>query len=231
MKMIRFTPLVLFLAALLFGSQEASAQIEIGVKVSPSVTSTRTIAKEQYNFKNDGARVGFGMGVIADYFFGANYAFSSGLIYNIKGGNVAYDYRQSSGTTQTIIEGSDDINLQYLEIPVSIKLFTNEISAGTRVYFQAGTSLNTLLAAKVNDRKVDNDTGDRFTQRFNTFEIGAILGAGVEKQLGQSTKLFGGLSYHRGLTDVDDDYYASIFSDSKVELKSSSFALDFGVKF
>ncbi|WP_210461988.1 porin family protein [Rufibacter roseolus] len=230
MKMIRFTPLVLVLAALLFLSQEASAQIEIGVKVAPSVTSTRTIAKDQYNFKNEGAGVGFGMGVIADYFFGANYAFSTGLLYNVKGGEVSYDYRQMNGTAETRITGSDDINLQYLEIPVSLKLFTNEVATDTRLYFQAGTSLNTMLAAKVNDKKVDTE-GDKYTKRFNTFEIGAVLGAGAEWQLGESTKLFGGLSYHRGLTDVDDDYYAGTFSDNKVELKNSSFALDFGIKF
>ncbi|MFA1772283.1 porin family protein [Rufibacter glacialis] len=230
--MIRFTPLVLVLAALLFCSQKATAQIEIGVKVSPSINSTRTIAKDQYNFKNKGADAGFGMGIIADYFFGANYAFSSGLIYNGKGGEVAYDYTipTAGGTGTTQMKGSDDISLQYLEIPVSLKLFTNEVAPDTRLYFQAGGSLNTMLAAKVNDKKVDSE-GDKFTKRFNTFEVGAVLGAGAEWALGESTKLFGGLSYHRGLTDVDDDHYSGIFNDNKVELKSSSFALDFGIKF
>jgi hypothetical protein len=231
MKMTRITSLFLVLFALLAFSEQAAAQIEIGVKISPSVASTRTIAKDQYNFKNEGARVGFGMGIIADYFFGTNYAFSTGLLYNVKGGEVSYDFSQTTGSTNTRISGQDDINLQYLEIPVSLKLFTNEIAPDTRLYFQAGTSLNTMLAAKVNDKKVDNDTGDRFTKRFNTFEIGALLGAGAEWTLGESTKLFGGISYHRGLTDVDNDYYSSVFSDTKVELKNSSFALDFGIKF
>ncbi|WP_181307863.1 porin family protein [Rufibacter sp. XAAS-G3-1] len=228
MKMIRFTPLVFILAALFFCSQEASAQVEIGVKVSPSVTSTRTIARDQYNFKNDGASAAFGMGIIADYFFGANYAFGSGLLYSTKGGEVSYDYSPVAGT---FLRASDDINLQYLEIPLTLKLFTNEISSGTRLYFQAGGSLNTMLAAKVNDRKVDNNSGDRYTKRFNTFEIAALLAAGAEWQLGQSTKLFGGISYHRGLTDIDNNYYSDLFSDKKVELKNSSFALDFGIKF
>ncbi|MBC3540462.1 porin family protein [Rufibacter sediminis] len=231
MKMIRFTPLVLAFAALFCFSQEASAQVEIGVKVSPSVTSTRTIAKDQYNFKNDGAGVGFGLGVIADYFFGTNYAFSSGLLYNVKGGEVAYNYTQNVDGVTTNKSGSDDINLQYLEIPLTLKLFTNEVAPETRLYFQAGGSLNTMLAAKVNDKKVEDSSGDKYTKRFNTFEIGAVLGAGAEWQLGQSTKVFGGLSYHRGLTDVDDNYYSGTFGDKKVELKNNSFALDFGIKF
>ncbi|GAB2552208.1 porin family protein [Rufibacter soli] len=232
MKMIRISSLIVVMATVLFCSQEAAAQVEIGVKVSPSVTSTRTIAKDQYNFKNDGAGVGFGLGVIADYFFGTNYALSTGLQYNVKGGEVAYDYTfpTSVGSGTKRVSGSDDINLQYIEIPVALKLFTNEVATDTRVYFLAGGSLNTLLAAKVNDKKVDSE-GDKFTKRFNTFEIGALLGAGVEWQLGESTKVFGGLSYQRGLTDVDDDFYSGIFEDSKVELKNNTFSIDLGLKF
>ncbi|WP_197088600.1 porin family protein [Rufibacter radiotolerans] len=227
--MIRISSMIVVMATVLFCSQEAAAQVEIGVKVSPSVTSTRTIAKDQYNFKNEGAGVGFGLGVIADYFFGTNYAFSTGLLYNVKGGEVSYSYKGPNDLDKKPY--SDDINLQYIEIPVALKLFTNEVATDTRVYFLAGGSLNTLLAAKVNDKKVDNDSGDKFTKRFNTFEIGALLGAGVEWQLGESTKVFGGLSYQRGLTDVDDDFYSGIFEDNKVELKNNTFSVDLGLKF
>ncbi|RNI32621.1 PorT family protein [Rufibacter immobilis] len=237
MKMIRLTPLVLVLAALLSYAQQAAAQIEIGVKVSPSVNFSRTFAKDQYNFKSEGAGAGIGIGIIGDYFFGANYAFSSGLIYNSKGGKISYDYNPyvaadpNDPAIPAPIKGKDDINLQYLEIPLTLKLFTNELSAGTRLYFQGGLSLNTLLASKVNDKKIDNNTGDRYNKRFNTFEIGAILSAGIEWPLGQSTKFMGGLTYHRGLTDVDNGHYSGILGDKKIEFKNNTIALDFGLKF
>ncbi|MFB9863337.1 porin family protein [Rufibacter immobilis] len=234
MKMIRLTPLVLVLAALLFYAQQAAAQIEIGVKVSPSVNFSRTFAKDQYNFKSEGAGAGIGIGIIGDYFFGANYAFSSGLMYNTKGGKVSYNYTRAATPNAPApepIKGKDDINLQYLEIPLTLKLFTNELSAGTRLYFQGGLSLNTLLASKVNDKKIDNNTGDRYNKRFNTFEIGAILSAGIEWPLGQSTKFMGGLTYHRGLTDVDNGHYSGILGDKKIEVKNNTIAFDFGLKF
>ncbi|WP_240337109.1 porin family protein [Rufibacter psychrotolerans] len=228
MKMIRFTSLVIVLAAFLFCAPKASAQVEIGVKVAPSFSFARTIAKEQYNLQNKGSNLNFGVGIIADYFFGANYALSSGLIFNTKGSTISFDYTadDAMGVRQT---GENDINLQYLEIPVTLKLFTNEVSQGTRLYFQAGPSLNTMLAAKFDDRKVQPN-GDKYTKDFNLFEISLLLGAGAEWELGQSTKLFAGLSYHRGLTDFDE-LYEKRFGDKKIELKNNSVAVDLGIKF
>lgn len=234
MKTIRYSTLVCLVTILFFGAHQASAQIEIGVKFTPSLTSNRTIAQDKYNFEGDGTSLGFGVGIMADYFFGVNYAVSTGVMYNIKGGNVSYNYTYpdpnsiAGGTIQ--LKGKDELDLQYLEIPIAVKLFTNEITPDTKLYFQAGTSLNTLLTAKVNDKKVD-EQGNKFTERFNLFEVDVLIGVGAEWQLGTSTKLFGGVTYHRGLTDIDDDYYAGTFKDSKVELKNSSFSLDFGLKF
>ena len=226
--------LVFCLTAILFlTSRPAQAQVEIGVKFTPSLAYNRTLAQDKYNFKGDGADLGFGVGVMVDYFFGANYAVSSGLMYNIKGGTVAYDFMKEVGGFAGVqqVKGKDELSLQYLEIPVALKLFTNEIATDTKLYFQAGGSLNTMLAAKVNDKKVDPANGEKYTKRFNLFEIGVLIGAGTEWQLGTSTKLFGGVTYHRGLTDVDDDHYAKTFGDKNVELKNDSFSLDFGIKF
>ncbi|MGV3541371.1 MAG: porin family protein [Rufibacter sp.] len=229
MKTFRYCLVFCLMAFLFLGSRQAKAQVEIGVKFTPSLAYNRTLAQDKYNFEGDGADLGFGVGVMVDYFFGANYALSSGLMYNIKGGTVSYSFitDDAIGLPQS---GKDELSLQYLEIPVALKLFTNEISTDTKLYFQAGGSLNTMLAAKVNDKKVDNE-GDKFTERFNLFEIGVLIGAGAEWQIGTSTKLFGGITYHRGLTDIDDDYYAKTFGDDKVELKNDSFSLDFGIKF
>jgi len=229
MKLIRFSAVLCFSAFFFLSAQDAAAQVEIGIKVSPSIASTRTIAQSKYNLKSDGASGGFGFGVIADYFFGVNYAFSTGLLYNIKGGDVAYNYSESIDGTTTVKSAEDALSLHYLEVPLSLKLFTNEVAPDVRVYFQAGGSLNAMLAGRVNGDKVDS-YGDKYTKRFNLFEIDGLLGAGAEWQLGQSTKLFGGLSYHHGLTDIDS-FYEEELGDSKIELKNSTFAIDFGIKF
>ncbi|MBC5994718.1 PorT family protein [Pontibacter sp. SD6] len=224
MLMKKITFLVLFLLA----GFTSMAQVEIGLMVSPTISSPRFIAEDKYNFENEGSKLGLGVGVVADYFFAQNYAFSTGLIYRSKGGEISYRYvRDENGSTITT-QGQDDNSLQYIELPVSLKLFTNEVAPGTILYFQVGGSLNTRVSANVNDEKVIN--GEKVSKRFSIFEADAILGGGAEFQMGESTKLFAGLTYHRGLSNVDD-FYRDVLVDKNIGIKNNGFSLDVGVKF
>ena len=207
----------------------AMAQVEIGLQVSPAITGNRFVAEDKYRLEKENSSLRLGVGVIADYFFAQNYAFSTGLFYRSKGSEISYNYTREDGSgATTTTSGKDDIALQYIELPVTLKLFTNEVAPGTIAYFQVGGSLNTKVAAQVNDKKVIN--GEKVTKRFNIFEADAILGGGVEFQLGQSTKLFGGLTYHRGLTDIDD-YYEKLLGDKNISVKNNGVSIDVGVKF
>lgn len=222
--MKKLTLLMLFFVA----GFSAMAQVEIGLMVSPTIAGNRFIAEDRYNFEKESSNLQLGVGVIADYFFAQNYAFSTGLIYRGKGAEISYNYTRDTGGTTVTTRGQDDITLQYIELPVSLKLFTNEVAPGTIAYFQVGGSLNTKVAAQVNDKKVIN--GEKVSKRFNIFEGDVLIGGGAEFQLGQSTKLFGGITYHRGLTDIDD-YYEDLFGDKNVSVKNNGVSLDFGVKF
>lgn len=217
-----------YLAVLFFLiTSSAFAQVEIGLKISPSIASTRVVAPNQFNFKSLNTKTHFGGGVIIDNFFRENYAFSTGLIYNAKGAGVSYQ----DPTTAAI--RSDEFSIQYLEIPITIKLFTNDVAPDTKIFFQAGGSLDTRMSAKVNNEKLDAaDNNNKYSTHFNLFDFSAILGAGAEKQMGESTKIFAGLSYHRGLVDVDDFYeQRSQFNNENIEIKNSYVALDLGIKF
>ena len=207
----------------------AMAQVEIGLMLSPTITGNRFIAEDRYNFEKESSSLRLGVGVVADYFFSQNYAFSTGLIYRSKGSEISYNYTREDGAGSTVTtRGKDDISLQYIELPVTLKLFTNEVAPGTIAYFQVGGSLNTKVAAQVNNKKVID--GDRVGKRFNIFEADAILGGGVEFQMGESTKIFGGITYHRGLTDIDD-YYEKQLGDKNIALKNNGVSIDVGVKF
>ena len=223
--MKKLTLLMLFLVA----GFSAMAQVEIGLMVSPTITGNRFIAEDRYNFEKENSSLRLGVGVVADYFFAQNYAFSTGLVYRSKGSEISYNYtREDAGGATVTTRGKDDISLQYIELPVTLKLFTNEVAPGTIAYFQVGGSLNTKVAAQVNNKKVID--GDKVGKRFNIFEADALLGGGVEFQMGQSTKIFGGITYHRGLTDIDD-YYEKQLGDKNIALKNNGVSVDIGVKF
>jgi hypothetical protein len=216
----------LFLAVCcLFLTSSAFAQWEIGIKLSPSIASNRVVAPKEFNFSSLNAKTHFGGGVTADYFFGENYAFSTGLIYNAKGAGVKYKHTTNTSTH----EASDEFGIQYLEIPLTIKLYTNDIATDTRLYFQAGGSLDPRISAKVNGEKLD-DASEKYTGHFNLLDISALFGFGAEMQMGESTKVFGGFSYHRGLIDIDD-HYEEQFNNKNIEIKNNYVALDLGLKF
>ncbi|AKD02476.1 porin family protein [Pontibacter korlensis] len=219
--MKKITLLLLFLCA----GFTSMAQVEIGLQLSPTVSGNRFIAEDRYNFNKENNNLRLGVGVIADYFFAQNYAFSTGLMYRSKGAEISYTETDDSGVARS---SKDDIAVQYIELPLTLKLFTNEVAPGTILYFQVGGSLNTKVAAQVNDKKVIN--GEKVIKRFNIFEADAKLGGGAEFQLGQSTKVFAGLTYHRGLTDIDD-FYEKKFGDKNISVKNNGVSLDFGLKF
>lgn len=201
------------------------AQVEIGLQVSPTIAGNRFIADNNYNFEQTSSNLHIGLGIVVDYFFAHNYAFSSGLMFRGKGGEYSYNFNQTDGSNRS---AKDDIDLQYLEIPVSLKLFTNEVAPAVNLYFQVGGSLNTMIAAKVNDQKVIG--GIRASKRINTFEADALLGTGAEMAIGQSTKFLAGLTYHHGLSNIDN-YYSKEFSDKNIAIKNNYLSIDFGIKF
>jgi hypothetical protein len=227
--------LLLSLLAVAAATTTVSAQVEIGLKVSPSVNYLRADAPTENAFKSEGSQLGFGGGLVVDYFFGENYAFSTGLQLTGKGGSYSYQYKDPNGSG-SLSGGTTKLGIQYLEAPVTIKLFTNEIATDIRLYFQAGASVAVPIGARLNGEKrfVDPTTGGETTAIKHVFfvDANALAGFGAEYQLAKSTKVFAGLSYHRGLLNLDnyfDDERNPKLKD--VTLKNNVFAVDLGLKF
>ncbi|TVT37279.1 PorT family protein [Hymenobacter setariae] len=224
---------ILLTVAALALAPAAFAQVEIGLKVSPSIAYLRPDSPSGTSFSSESSKFSFGGGVFMDYFFGENYAFNTGLFLTGKGGTISYNEQTSARPGVARVE--QKIAMQYLELPLTIKLFTNEVAPDTRVYFQVGGSLAVPVQVRINGDKYYTDLYDNNNQTKagkHVFDIDAniIGGAGVEYQLGQSTKLLAGLSYHHGLIDFDR-YFERTRGFSDVNIKNSVFALDLGLKF
>ncbi|QDA59698.1 porin family protein [Hymenobacter jejuensis] len=206
----------------------ASAQVEIGLKISPSITNLRVDSPTQYAFQNESSKASLGGGVIVDYFFGQNYAFSTGLLLAGKGGTINY-YDENTKVREKLKYG-----IQYLEIPVTIKLFTNDVATDTKLYFQVGGAVDAAIAGKLNGNKFYTDPGTgaetKAAKHVIVPDAALIAGFGAEYQLGQSTKLMAGISYHRGLFNIDR-YFDNTRKFKSVTLKNNEFALDLGLKF
>ncbi|HEX8428936.1 porin family protein [Hymenobacter sp.] len=218
----------LLLALLTVGASAgaASAQVEIGLKLSPSITNLRAESASSGGFQNESSKLAIGGGLVVDYFFGQNYAFSSGLQLVGKGGTISY-----FESTQRV---ERKIGIQYLEVPVTVKLFTNDVATDTKLYFQLGGTIGGAIAGRIDGNKRYTDPVTNKETKALDYVIlpdaAVLLGFGAEYQLGQSTKVFAGLSYHRGLFNIDN-YFEDERGFSDVTLKNSEFALDLGLKF
>ena len=225
----------IFLALLVFAAtiSTASAQFEIGLKVSPSITSLRAESTSDHAFASDGSKLSFGGGLVVDYFFGENYALSTGLLLTGKGGTISYT-DVSGGVTGQPFVVKPKIATQYLGIPLTVKLFTNEISSGTRLYFQVGPSINVPIGTRINGEKFFTDPATGKENKAGDYiyfvDADILAGVGVEYQLAKSTKVFAGITYQRGLVDIDH-YFESTRDFKDVTIKNSGVALDLGIKF
>ena len=113
-----------------------------------------------------------------------------------------------------------DFKLQYLQIPATLKAFTNELALDTRLYFQFGV----LPEIKIHEEDTDDTTP---ITKFRTFDFAVLAGFGLEYRLGVSSTIFGGISYTRGLVNAAADTYEG----RDFVLKNDLVSLDLGIKF
>ena len=192
---------------------QAQAQTQIGFKVSPLLSVNR-VASDDVNISATSDGVGFraSFGPIVDFFLMENYYFSTGLLYTPKRAGVTI---REGGAEQ-----SEDYKLQYLQLPATLKMFTNELALDTRLYFQVGG----IPEVKIDEKET---SGDTFVRKFRAFDFSVMAGFGVEYRLGVSSTAFAGITYSRGLINSA----SKKFDNHDFKLKHDLISLDFGMKF
>jgi len=192
---------LLFIAAPLLADDDFG--FRFGLKASPNLSWFRT---ETRGYDNRGVEPGFSYGLIMDYEFAQNYAITSGLNILSTGGKMRYRYIHDGLDT----EKRRDYSLRYLEIPVGLKLRTEEMGFIT-YYGQFGLGLGFNIRAKADDRiYMDDDSTLRFSDvdisdetRF--LRAALVIGAGAEYNLGGMTSLLGGITFHNSFANVLDE--------------------------
>ncbi|MEO1097002.1 MAG: porin family protein [Bacteroidota bacterium] len=196
----------------------ANAQFKLGIQFSPTLSTNRIEANsDSLNLDTDGTGLRMALGPIIDYQIKDNYYFSSGLLFVSKRVGVEATRVDGSG-----LPNRETYSLQYLQVPISLKLFTNEISIDKKFYFQMGTTMEFAI-----DEKSKEDE-NFLIEDFALFDASLLLAFGLEYRLGVNTTLFGGFSYHRGLFNVVSDQVAL---DTDLRFKNDYLGLDVGIKF
>ncbi len=175
-----------------------SQDIKVSLRVSPAVMSNRVTDESNtdiYSVGNNGAQFAFIIGPSVDFYFAENYAFSTGLYF---------EATRIGGKINTY---SFDRSLQYLQAPVTFKVFTNEIATDMKLYFQLGGTFNVKISEKLKSSSIANDPDDDLNI-VSPVDLGLYIGAGLNYKIAESNAFFAGLYYNRGLTNIisDSDY-------------------------
>ncbi|MDA9120401.1 PorT family protein [Flavobacteriales bacterium] len=236
MKNLLLTLMILGLGCEAFAQDQAVGpntrkKFKIGFNLSPSIDFFQTNT-EGVNL--DKVRAKFCYGLMAEYAFTNNYAITFGLEHKMAGASLNFsadaedfsadaDVRyldQSDKTEYRLLTRSH--RLDYVNIPITLKLMTNEI--GYFTYFgQFGVDLSILASSQAKDQRQTADTSTVagvFTEDFGSagetdfigrynqtmfINVKLRIGAGFEWNFSGNTALVVSVSYHNGFIDLMKD--------------------------
>ncbi|MFN5356795.1 MAG: porin family protein [Bacteroidota bacterium] len=214
-------PVLVFLFAFHSGSAQ-DQKFHFGLKVLPSMAWIKPDAKE---ITRDGSRIGFGYGIQTEIRFQENYSFATGLQIQYRGGNLKYT---DEVTLPAEVNNEFDIKLQYVEIPLTLKMLTNPFGK-IRVYGQFGVSPGYLIRAE-SSNEIDGDND--FMDYANAFNMNMIIGSGIEYTISGTTVAFVGLEFNNGFLNVFDKKFSEVQpSDAKIKGVSNYLGIHAGVLF
>ena len=220
------TPFILFLllaVSSLFNEARAQGdRIKMGFEISPGfswlpVEGGNTDTKSRFSI---------GYGVAVDYLLNddGNYALGTGIIYRHTGGKINY--------AVDTLNANIDLKLQYLEIPLSLKLKTNEFGYFTyfgQIGFTPMFRTRSKYNASVNDVSIaENESGKDLTNFFN---VSLLVSGGIEYSLAEDTRLFGALFFHNGFVNIVEDRAELVGDGTFGRVNLSSFGLRVGLFF
>lgn len=224
-KQNRMRRFVLLFAIVVLSFQFTSAQSKLGLKFSPAISSNRiSLIDSIHDVTPESNAFKFSIGLIFDHEITETYYLSTGLIFVPKyvGFNAGVE-QEYVGDTTYAGNPMETYRLNYLQIPVSLKLFTNEIQPDMRIYFQVGMAPE----IRVFSEPVEEDY-DLITE-YKNIDATILGGAGVEYRAGINTTLFAGFTYQRGLSNVVK--VESFGFQEELFIRNTVVSFDLGIKF
>lgn len=178
-----------------------SQGFRLGFQASPQLSWMNS---DKFGISNQGVRAGLKYGLETDFFIAGSkrYCINTGLFVANHNFEANYNLEDDFTIGQSIFskETSIKYKLTYLEIPVDIKLKTDQFYRST-FYGQFGLTNQLNLNAKAvsDDNQLSNTNINKNIVMFN---VAMLVGAGCEYDLAGNTALNVGLQYTNGLMDV-----------------------------
>jgi hypothetical protein len=200
----------------LFSGLSYSQDYRIGIKIAPTLSNVRTsVTDAGTSVERDGSAVKFLLGAFVDIPFKENYYFHTGVNFASKVTKITAE----NGLSPMRMEEYDH---EYLQVPLLLKLYTNELTLDTRMFFNFG------IIPEIRLNTANEEPGNLLVTKFADFDLAGNFGGGVERNIGVNTSIFAALNYNIGFLNTVQEQ-SSVYNE--FTLKSNLFSLDIGIKF
>lgn len=238
---------LLFVGLMLAMSLTMSAQnngFAFGFKFGPGFDWTGSTTGAAVN---EGMRTGFGVGVVAEYYFAENYAIVSGINVNMNRGHYSFENaRNAMGADSVAFVEKYNVDRMYkatvYEIPLMLKMMTNELgNLPLRAYAQVGGGIGYAERVKV----MDDNSGAYVAsnKEYSNLRASLKIGAGAQYALDESTRLFAGVYFSHdfinNINSITPNHYKFYFDgdekvgerETKLNMLQNRFGVEVGVLF
>ncbi len=192
-------------------AQSAPMDIHFGFQASPSFSS---MSSSSNDIVGVGSNLGLKLGLIGENRFSDNYALSFGIGFHFNsGGSLNYKSRGKFWSNSDYILRDSIVSagarlkysLQYLEIPIGLRMRTQEFGR-YRYYIEPALAIGIRTQAR---GTITTDKGDiesiNITDEVNAFQLLWSVGGGTEYSIANNTALMLGIYYQSGFTGVAAD--------------------------
>ena len=218
--------LILLLFTIRIGKLNAQQSISFGIRADPAFC---WFSSDNNIIKNDGARPGLNFGLTFNRYFAKNYSFSTGIsLLNAGGRLISSDTTvfEFTNFTSTILPGKPVVyKIQYLVIPLGLKLQTNQIGYVT-FFSDIGLDPKIVVGGKADIPSLDI-SGEKAINELKPFNLGYHVTGGIEYSVGGTTALVIGLNFDNNFLDITRE--TGDQTEDKISHKILSFRL--GVNF
>jgi hypothetical protein len=197
----------------------AQSPVRLGAHIDPIFS---WFSPKSSEIEKDGARLGYNGGLIVEFYFAPNYAFVTGLNLTQLGGNLLFNEEvnisiDKSGSVLLPAGTTVAFNVNYLTVPMALKLKSNEIGYLT-YYAELGLSPQVNIGSRASSTGSDLQK-DNVAREINAFNVSFFFGGGIEKNIGGQTSLTAGIFFNNGFADVlSADKYQAQFNYVNIRL-------------
>lgn len=180
-----------------FSYSQYDGNLRLGLRVSPNLG---WLKPKSDTIISNGTHLGFSFGLVSEFVIADNYSFATG--FDIASIGAKSKYQRS---LEIIYE---DYKLKYLEIPLTLKMKTNQISY-TSFYGQIGLGLGFNLSSKTSEKitdisgvQISSNSNKEIKKEINFLRSSLIIGAGAEIAIVGNTAALVGFTFNNGFLNM-----------------------------